>query len=418
MKGQVLVILSICAAVALAWTTPLAAQKPAPAPAAEIRAKCMACHKEASLQGSVHESTSCLDCHSGLTPASGTPPHQPKKDIPQPSCTLRCHQDGQKPMAVESPGHYPDSVHGRAYLQRGEQEVAKCWDCHGKHNIKNINDPDSTVNRKNIPLMCSRCHENMSVVLKFNIHAESPYQEYRQSVHGKALFDKGLLSYAAVCTDCHGVHNIQAAGAPHLQAKNPETCGRCHVLIMDEYKESIHGREALKGNYDVPVCVDCHGEHKVAPASEDRAPTSKKNIPDTCSACHARPEIMKKYGVPQDRITTFIESFHGIAIGFGDKAEANCTSCHGVHDIRPANDPKSKVNPANLAHTCGQTNCHPGMPARIAAAKIHRDVRKKASGAPYYVQKVLIWVVILSALITAIWFIPELIRRLKGKTRP
>jgi len=418
MKGRATFILSVCAAVALAWTSLPAAQKPAAAPAGEIRAKCTACHEKASLQGSVHESASCLDCHIGLIPGSGTPPHQPKKDISPPSCVMRCHQDGPKPAPAEGPGRYPDSVHGQAYLQRGEQEVAKCWDCHGKHNIKKSSDIDSAISRKNVPLMCSRCHEDMSVVVKFNIHAESPYLEYRQSVHGKALYDKGLLAFAAICTDCHGVHDIQAAGTPHLQARNPETCGRCHVLILDEYKDSIHGREAMQGNYDAPVCVDCHGEHKVAAVGDDRAPTSKKNIRDTCSTCHARPEIMKKYGVPEDRITTFIESFHGIAIGFGDKAEASCASCHGVHNIRPAGDPKSKVNPANLAHTCGQANCHPGMPAKISAAKIHLDVGKKSSGAPYYVQKVLIWIVILSVLITAIWFIPELVRRLKGRPNP
>ena len=72
----------------------------------------------------------------------------------------------------------------------------------------------------------------MSVIVKYHIHAESPYQEYMQSVHGKALFEKGLVSFAAVCTDCHGVHNIQGVGEPHLAAKKPETCGKCHVLDL------------------------------------------------------------------------------------------------------------------------------------------------------------------------------------------
>jgi 5-methylcytosine-specific restriction endonuclease McrA len=398
----------------------LAGQIPQAPAAAGTTSGCLTCHPDARVAESVHRDLACLDCHPGAAPRPGDPPHPAKKDLPPPDCTSRCHRgpaatpeaSGRTPLA------YPDSAHGRGYLERNEPEVARCWDCHGKHTIKAASDPASTVNRANVPTTCSRCHEDMSVVIKYNIHAESPYREYRQSVHGRALFEKGLVSFAAVCTDCHGAHDIQAAGAPHLRAKSPETCGRCHVLILDAYAQSIHGRQYLAGNPDVPGCVDCHGEHTVSASGEAGAPTSKAKIPDTCSTCHARPEIMKKYGVPEDRIKTFIESFHGIAIGFGDKAEASCTSCHGVHDILPAADPKSSVHPANLAATCGQTDCHPGMPARIAEAKVHRDVKSPKSGIPYYVQKILFWLVIVAAAATIVWFVPELFRRARRRPRP
>jgi len=48
---------------------------------------------------------------------------------------------------------------------------------------------------------------------------------------------------------------------------------------------------------------------------------------------------------------------------------ANCASCHGVHNILPASDPRSTVNPKNLAHTCGA--CHPGAGTRFAIGPIH-----------------------------------------------
>jgi len=381
---------------------------------ASANQKCLSCHSVETLAASAHARLACTDCHQvALTEGQTELPHQKKNNIPPASCTARCHQENHLPRAGQSPVYYPDSVHGRAFLERGVQDVAKCWDCHGKHNIKKVEDPESTVNRKNIPLICSRCHENMSVVVKYHIHAESPYQEYMQSVHGKALFEKGLVSFAAVCTDCHGVHNIQGVGEPHLAAKRPETCGKCHSLIFDEYKQSIHGREALKDNTDAPLCVDCHGEHKVFSASDKKSPIAKTNIADTCSSCHARPEIMKKYGIPDDRIETFIESLHGIAVGFGYRAAADCSSCHGVHDIRPASDPTSKVNPANLANTCGKANCHPGMPEKIKNSKIHRQAGQKKSGAPYYVQKILLWLIILFIVITVLWFVPGFIKKIK-----
>jgi len=379
---------------------------------------CLECHTHVSLQDTVHATLSCAACHRGHIPREGDPPHQAKKDLPPPVCGLSCHWEPPDSRPGGSPAAYPDSVHGRAYLERGVLDAARCWDCHGRHVIKPVADPDSTVHRRNIPVTCSRCHEDMAVVLKYNIHAESPYQQYRRSVHGRGLYEKGLLDFAAVCTDCHGVHNIQGVGTPHLPAKDPATCGKCHRLILEEYSKSIHGREAMKGNVDVPLCVDCHGEHGVAAAASPEAPTSKTHVPDTCSVCHARPEIMRKYGVPEDRIRTFIESFHGIAIGLGGTAEASCVNCHGVHDIRPASDPGSKISAANLSKTCGQAACHPTMSEKIAGTKIHRDYDRAKSGAPFYVKKVLVWTVFILTGLTLIFFIPALIRRRRGTPGP
>lgn len=253
----------------------------------------------------------------------------------------------------------------------------------------------------------------MKVVVKYHIHRESPYQEYMQSVHGKALYKDGLLFFAAVCTDCHGIHNIKGVGEKHLMARRPETCGKCHVLILEEYKESIHGRRALEGDINSPLCVDCHGEHKIISPEKEEALTSPSHIVTTCAQCHARPEIMEKYGVPKDRIDTFIDSMHGIALKLGYKGAANCTSCHGYHDIKRATNPLSRVHPNNLPQTCGQKDCHPGMPQKIAQSKIHVGPKQEKKGALYHLQRVLLWVVIILSGITVIWFIPGFIKKIK-----
>jgi hypothetical protein len=379
---------------------------------------CAECHQQVSLRDSVHARLACVDCHAALEPRAGTPPHQSKKDVPPPTCAgPSCHAAPSGAPQGGGPAAYADSVHGRAYLERHEPEVARCWDCHGDHAIRPVADAGSPVNRRNIPLTCSRCHEDMAVVLKYNIHAASPYREYSRSVHGRSLDTPGGPEFAAVCTDCHGVHDIQGVGAAHRQAREPRTCGRCHKQAFDEYSSSIHGREAFRGNPDVPLCVDCHGEHAMAPPGSPGSPTAKARIPDTCSTCHARPEIMKKYGVPADRIATFIDSFHGIALGMGGREEATCVDCHGVHDIRPAADPRSKVFPANLPGTCGQTGCHPKMTSKIAAARIHRDYGRRGSGAPYYVRKVFLWAVLLAAVLSLIYLLPLLIRRGRGRSK-
>jgi hypothetical protein len=385
-------------------------------------AQCLGCHGPGApgpqkhpvdvkaLGLSAHAGLKCTDCHEVVFPQGkpGLPHAKPLLDV---NCTQRCHREPEAQTPGLSPLFYPDSVHGQDYGQNRSTEAAKCWDCHGKHSILGIGDPRSTVSRGNIPLTCSRCHEDMKVVVKYNIHQEAPYREYLKSVHGKSWKEGTGDTFAAVCTDCHGIHNIQGVGRGEIAARKPETCGRCHEAVFIQYRDSIHGREALKGNIDAPVCVDCHGEHTIASPRDKTAPTFATHIADTCSTCHARPEIMKKYGIQENKISTFIESLHGIAVGLGYRAAANCTSCHGVHEIRPAADPRSTVNPARLAQTCGQPKCHPGMPAKISRAKIHVETGQKRSGVLFWVQNIFLGLIVLSALITFIWFVPGFIKK-------
>jgi hypothetical protein len=47
---------------------------------------------------------------------------------------------------------------------------------------------------------------------------------------------------------------------------------------------------------------------------------------------------------------------HGKRLAAGDTKVAVCTDCHSVHDLRPPSDPRSTVNPVNVATTCSR--CH------------------------------------------------------------
>jgi cytochrome b subunit of formate dehydrogenase len=44
-------------------------------------------------------------------------------------------------------------------------------------------------------------------------------------------------------------------------------------------------------------------------------------------------------------------------------------SCHGAHDILPASNPSSRVNPSRLAETCGR--CHPGAGKSFPIGRVH-----------------------------------------------
>jgi nitrate/TMAO reductase-like tetraheme cytochrome c subunit len=388
--------------------------------AAEIRWNdCVGCHVELAggheaprveieiLRNSIHSKLDCIDCHSDVQKKEHTvegPPHQryPQKV----DCIQSCHVRGNTMGAPDfSPREiYENSVHGRAQ-KAGIEDSATCINCHGRHNIKPKDDPESTIYRANIPRTCAVCHEDMQAVIKHNIHAEKPFQEYEQSVHGKALFRDGLIEVAAICTDCHGVHDIQAAGSSDLKARRPETCGGCHVTIFASYIKSTHGFAFLeKQNPDAPSCPDCHGEHRISIPSEAK-------IPSICSQCHAEKGLMAKYNIPVDRASTYEKSYHGVANSYGSKTVANCASCHGYHDILPPTDPDSSVHPANLATTCGKAKCHPGITPDIASARIHVDVEQKSSGGAYYVRQTFLWILIGLLIVTFIWVIPDVARR-------
>src|ERR1035438_2594875 len=89
-----------------------------------------------------------------------------------------------------------------------------------------------------------------------------PFISYQESVHGRAI-EKGSQK-AAVCTDCHGSHEILPANeakSPIYKSNVPATCGKCHTEIASTFMQSIHGQAIARGNQLAPVCTDCHGIH-------------------------------------------------------------------------------------------------------------------------------------------------------------
>jgi cytochrome b subunit of formate dehydrogenase len=118
------------------------------------------------------------------------------------------------------------------------------------------------------------------------------------------------------------------------------------------------------------VCTDCHGEHGILSPDDPRSPVSPSHVAEqTCAPCHDSVVLNEKYGLTPDRLTSFIDSYHGLKSKAGDTHVANCASCHGVHRILPSSDPTSTIHPDNLRETCG--HCHPGISAEMAAIPIH-----------------------------------------------
>lgn len=88
----------------------------------------------------------CNDCHSAHTIAR-TDSEGFKLTIMN-QCG-RCHEKIAKT--------YFDTYHGKV-SQLGYTKTAKCYDCHGAHDILPISDPRSHLSRNNVVATCQKCH--------------------------------------------------------------------------------------------------------------------------------------------------------------------------------------------------------------------------------------------------------------------
>ena len=337
---------------------------------------CLTCHADASLtkeengktvslhvdekklRGSIHGGMfACVDCHKDVTEAVHT--NTPKKVL-----CADCHAEAQEA--------YSHSLHAKPN-KSSTSPVANCNDCHGgAHEILAAEDAKSPVSHGNIPGTCGRCHGQRFLMEKDGGDAQSFYS-YQESVHGVAI-EKGSKK-AAVCTDCHGAHQILPANdskSPIYKFNVPQTCGKCHSAISDTFMKSIHGQGIAKGNGLAPVCTDCHGIHSIKAHIDPKSSVSEQNLArTTCARCHEGVRLSQEFGVAGGRVSSYLDSYHGLASEGGSAVVANCASCHGVHDILPSSDPHSMINPANLDTTCGK--CHKGVTQKFTLNKVHAD---------------------------------------------
>jgi hypothetical protein len=316
-----------------------------------------------------HKKLHCVDCHSTAILAAKPKTHM---TAIQPVDCGQCHYKGNKKGApnLDITKEYQRSFHGRQRLGKHNKDAPTCKDCHGFHEILPPENPRSMVHRMNVPRTCGRCHGNRALMKKYKIPPDF-YTQYRSSAHGRALFRMGL-NVTAVCSDCHGAHDIREPKDPvsRMNRKHiPQVCGTCHEGILRVYRRSIHGSQWMKGNPDVPVCTNCHGEHNIRAPEWETSKVTPANVANTCAKCHNSMTLARKYDLPLNRLESFQKTFHGTALQLNSVSVANCASCHGSHDILPSKDPRSSVNPNNLPRTCGR--CHPETKKNKNIGKVH-----------------------------------------------
>jgi nitrate/TMAO reductase-like tetraheme cytochrome c subunit len=180
------------------------------------------------------------------------------------------------------------------------------------------------------------------------------------------------------CVDCH----TDIAEIPHPEQLKPVECNECHPAVFDVYKTSIHGKDSIKGIKDVATCQDCHGGHNIYPKWDPRSMVYHLNLPSTCAQCHADPKLIEKYNIPiGNAYQLYMDSIHGRAISkSGLLVAANCSDCHGSHDIKPHSDPSALIYRKNIPSTCGK--CHAGIVAVFKNSVHGEGIQNGNSHAP------------------------------------
>lgn len=260
------------------------------------------------------------------------------------SC-LDCHSVLPEPLGVSQQAFSRD-IHAQKRLT--------CVSCHGGN--PGSDDPDKSmslksgwkgkIDRRQIPQLCGSCHSDPAYIRQFNPSLRTDQlDQYHTSVHWKRLAAGDTK--VAVCTDCHGVHDLRVPSDP-LSKVNPvnvaSTCARCHAdanymkgysIPTDQfakYSTSVH-HEALtvRGDLSAPACTTCHGNHGAAPPGVNK-------VQNVCSTCHVFQAQM------------FDKSSHKAV--FDASSLPACVVCHGNHGITHPTDAKLGSGSESVCMQC------------------------------------------------------------------
>src|ERR1700687_4602585 len=257
---------------------------------------------------------------------------------------LDCHGALDPPLQVTE-AQFSQDIHS--------QKGLTCAGCHGGDPTKADMDAMSKsagfrgkTDRAQIPPLPGRGPSDGTFMRQYNPGLRTDQlSQYQTSVHGK-LLAKGDTK-VAVCTDCHGVHDLRApsAAASRVYPLNvAKTCARCHAdasymkgysIPTDQfakYNTSVH-HEAMvvRSDLSAPTCTTCHGNHGAAPPGVD----SVRNV---CSNCHVFQAQM------------YEKSTHKTA--FQSAGLPGCVVCHSNHGVTHPTDARLGTGPEGVCMQC------------------------------------------------------------------
>ncbi len=227
-------------------------------------------------------------------------------------------------------------------------QASGCETCHKEHPQPALSAPAKdfagTDVHRDRGFTCVDCHGgNPNETDK--VRAKAPATGFKGKPSGQAVI--------AVCARCHSDATLMRKYAPKQR-----------VDQATEYATSVHGQQLAKGDTKVATCISCHGAHGIRLVSDAQSPVYAMNVAATCTKCHADPERMKGYtlpdgsALPTDQRAKYEKSVHHAAmVGNNDLSAPTCNDCHGNHGAAPP-------GVGAVANVCG--TCHSVFATRFA----------------------------------------------------
>lgn len=243
-----------------------------------VTATCIDCHTAhmelpaADTLSTVNEknvATTCSKCHLGIYEEFRQSIHSPsvtQTDKELPACN-DCHMshtiarvdvDSFRQGILDQCGKchlevtetYFDTFHGKV-SKLGSLQTAKCYDCHGAHNIQPPSNPASTLSRANIVGTCKNCHPQsnrkfVGYLTHATHHNKTKYPYLYYSFWGMSILLVGTFSFFGLHTLMwvpRAVHERRKNDKAAREDKNDATADitkKQHFQRFDSFSRILH----------------------------------------------------------------------------------------------------------------------------------------------------------------------------------
>ncbi|HSB58538.1 MAG TPA: cytochrome c3 family protein, partial [Methyloceanibacter sp.] len=206
---------------------------------------------------SMHNGTSCEDCHSDIDSKTHgkvktTLKSRRELTLSMKDACVTCHKKKVK--------EYGDSVHA-AMIAEGSDKAPLCSDCHDPHTVRSVK-----IVQPPAATPCAKCHEDI-------------FKAYAADVHGLERAAKGKA--APLCADCHQAHAVKAASA---DGRIKDACFGCHKNAVDLHKDWLPNTGR---HFEAVSCPACH------------APDAQRRVNLRMYDGQGKTALSEKTGVPK-----------------------------------------------------------------------------------------------------------------------
>ncbi len=188
-----------------------------------VAANCQSCHgshdilshknpKSPTYKANIPQT--CGKCHAGITAEYMNGVHGKavaRGDLQAPVCS-DCHtahailQPTEAAFRMQSTpicgschkeklSTYRDTFHSQLGALGGYVETARCWDCHGAHEVLPASDPRSPIAKANLVKTCGRCHAGANAsFVQYQPHANARNRKLNPALYFIRLFMNLLLA--------------------------------------------------------------------------------------------------------------------------------------------------------------------------------------------------------------------------------